>query len=559
MYPKDKDDLIYIVDSENSESQKTAEIPEERSLEAAEVLTFEDLADIPDETAGEAYDDASGGLTFRDLAEIPDEEAFDGSLKDPDNDVFNEDWINTEDNASDSVSGGLTFEDLEDIPDETSGEAFDEVQENTDGEYPGETPEDYYEEYPGEAPEDYYKEYPGETPEDYSEEYSGDTPEDYSDEYSGDTPEDIGGPVPGEAQEDSSEDYTAEASEELTFEDLEDISEDTAAEAAAIAAGAAAAGTVGNTADEAPAGSSEDSSGEAPAETTEKAAGQTKPEPNQDKKNKKAAKLILLVVILAVLIILVIAGLSIKNHYEYDHSAEHELREAFAACDYQTCQQILTDNQDDEDVIAAAHELFDADAESIAQNFKTGQVEYSDAMQQLADLETVTAGVLSEEIGRAYNTIVLSDEKYADLQKAREFCEDRQFGKAMETLMDVSDLADEYDLNFRQIITEILKDYYYELKSYLFKRYASEIKVGEWDHSFISKSAAFFAHYYDDPDFREYLDIVKKAEEGEITINYASNRASEIADESDDMQKAMKKAKKKKSSSGSKKKSKSYN
>ena len=234
--------------------------------------------------------------------------------------------------------------------------------------------------------------------------------------------------------------------------------------------------------------------------------------------------------IAAVVAAIVIIGLIASGiaYFTYFSPAKKFAR-SFEEGDMKACEKLVDDNAFDESFVAAIKPAVTAAGNEILEQFKADKIKEADAIARIGEYNRITDRLFDDELQNSINAVNASKESLTLISEAEKLCKDDEIKKAYEKVSDAMDLATTYSLNLNDELTDLFTKYSNHFKDYLFRDFATDISVKNYDA--VIKKCSMMYGYTNDIDYKIYSDTAGYVKSGDVSSRDAVADAKEIANE----------------------------
>lgn len=231
-----------------------------------------------------------------------------------------------------------------------------------------------------------------------------------------------------------------------------------------------------------------------------------------------------------IIAIVIIVAICVAAWYVYSHYFTQDARyiRAFSNGNYTTAQEFADNNKDSKRFSDKIGDTVVSASDKTLSQYKNGKVNANDAISQLNQYDSASAGLFNAHIQQNIDAINAIENVYATVNQASDQAQNGQYDDSLASLQSAVQGASENGLNIDQQVTDILTKNLLGFKQTLFSEYAVKVRYAS-DFSSITNSISFITTYVSDNDFSDFANTVSQVQKNTLRRATAAATARQVA------------------------------
>ena len=241
---------------------------------------------------------------------------------------------------------------------------------------------------------------------------------------------------------------------------------------------------------------------------------------------KRHSKAIFIGIIIAVIIAIAAAAVGAYLYFTYFNPTSKFAR-ALAAEDFETCQQISSENAFDAGFVQNISAPVTEAAQKVLDSYKDGSLSSDEAISQLNNFNTITDNCLKETIDGMINEINAIVSLHNNVTSAQDTFAAGKYLEGVDQLITASAAAAEQGVDVESDVSTVIEGNNINIKEALFTEFSTLIRNENYDK--INSYLDFITKYDTDTDYADFRTTVNEVKDGTTKIRAASRDAKNIA------------------------------
>lgn len=241
---------------------------------------------------------------------------------------------------------------------------------------------------------------------------------------------------------------------------------------------------------------------------------------------KRHSKAIFIAVIAVIIIAVAAAAVGVYLYFTYFNPTSKYAR-ALSEGDFDTCQQISSENAFDSGFVSAIEAPVTDAAQKVLDSYKDGSLAGAEAISQLNNFNTISDNCFKDKINSMINEINTIESLHSNVTAVQDTFAAGKYLEGVDQLMTAAATAAEHKVDVENDISSVVEGSTVNIKETLFSEFSTLIRNENYDK--INSYIDFITKYDTDSDYADFKTTVSEVQDGTTKIKAASRDAKNIA------------------------------